>query len=170
MRSVSSSQVHPIVKGAFILFSLVFFFSSCKKDDSELVKDGGPFNISELAGDWEATSAFFTNDDINMSVDIIAKGGALLLTVQSNGRCTFNVDPVDREAYTESGEMFWEESYGDYYFAIQWDTNPGDWATYGETLSDTTFSMYGGPDSGEYDFDNDGTAESARLGFEFIRN
>ena len=155
-----------LVFSAVLILFVVF---SCSKDDSELVKEGGPFEISELAGNWEATSAFFGRDSDDMSVDIIADGGSLSLTVQSTGRCTFTIDPVDREAYTVSGEMFWELYEGDYYFAIEYDDYPGDWASYGATLTDTTFSMYGGPDSGEYDFNNDGTTESARIGFVFER-
>ena len=155
-----------------LIFSLVlilFVALSCsKKDDSELVKEGGPFKISELAGNWEATSAFFTSDN-NLSVDIIADGGSLSLAVQSSGKFTLTIDPVDRDAYTESGEMFWELFEGDYYFAIIWDDYPDDWDTYGATLTDTTFTLIGGSDAGEYDFDNDGTSESARISFEFIK-
>jgi hypothetical protein len=65
--------------------------------------------------------------------------------------------------------MFWELYEGDYYFAIKWDSYPDDWSTYGATYTATTFSMNGGFDSGEYDFDNDGTSEAAGLNFEFIR-
>ena len=165
------------MKNPFLTYSIFLVLSistilasSCSNDDSELVKEGGPFKISELAGNWEATSAFFGSDDNdNVSVDIIADGGSLSLTVQSTGRCTLTIDPVDREAYTVSGEMFWELYEGDYYFAIAWDDFPGDWASYGAELTDTTFTMNGGPDSGEYDFDNDGTSESTRIGFVFIR-
>ena len=151
-----------------LLFStvlLLFVASSCSKDDSELVKEGGPFKISELAGNWEATSAFFGND--NVSVYIIVEGGSLSLAVQSSGRFTLDINPVDREGYTESGEMFWELYEGDYYFAIKWDAYPDDWATYGATYTDTTFFMNGGPDAGEYDFNNDGTSEQAVIAFEF---
>lgn len=149
---------------------ILFVACSCSEDDSLRVTEGGPFEISELAGNWEATFAFFVRDSDEMSVDIVADGGSLSLTVQSNGRCTFTIDPVDREAYTVSGEMFWELYEGDYFFAIEYDDYPGDWASYGATLTNTTFNMFGGPDSGEYDFNNDGTTESARLGFEFIRD
>ena len=148
---------------------ILFVTLSCSKDESELVKEGGPFKISELAGNWEATSAFFTGENDNVSVDIIADGGSVSMAVQSTGRCTLTINPDDREAYMESGEMFWELFEGDYYFAIAWDAYPGDWASYGATLTDTTFSMYGGPDTGEYDFENDGTSESASIGFEFIK-
>ncbi len=149
---------------------ILFVAFSCSDDDSERVTEGGPFEISDLAGDWVATFAFFVRDSDKLSVDIVADGGSLILNVQSNGRCTFTIDPVDRNAYTVSGEMFWELYEGDYFFSIGYDDFPGDWGSYGAELTDTTFNMFGGPGSGEYDFNNDGTAESARLGFEFIRD
>jgi hypothetical protein len=162
------NSIKTLVLSAAVL--ILFFATSCGEDDSELVKEGGAFKISELAGNWEATSAFFSSDaNTNVSVDIIADGGFVSLTVQSTGTCTFTINPVDHEAYTVSGEMFWELYEGEYYFAIAWDDYPGDWASYGATLTDTTFGMNGGPDTGEYDFDNDGTSESARIGFAFIR-
>jgi hypothetical protein len=156
-----------------LLFFSVFillFVSACSDDESELSKEGGPFEISELAGNWEATAAFFTNNSSNVSLDIVAEGGSLLLSVQSNGKCTFTIDPVDRDAYSVSGDMFWEKFEGEYFFSIVFDDFPGDWSSFGATLTATTFIMNGGPDSGEYDFDNDGTPESASLGFQFIRN
>lgn len=65
---------------------ILFVGSSWSKDDSaSLVKEGGPFKISELAGSWEATSAFCVRDSDNMSVDIIADGGSSSITVQSSG-------------------------------------------------------------------------------------
>ena len=153
---------------------LLFVASSCSKDDSEgdteLFKEGGPFEFSELAGNWEATGALFLRPFSNLGgAEIIGDGGSVSLTVQNNGKCTFTIDPFDCEAYTESGEMFWELYEGDYYFAIKWDAYPDDWATYGATHTDTTFFMNGGSDAGEYDFDNDGTSESAGLNFAFIR-
>lgn len=153
-----------------LLFSTVFILfvtSSCSNDDSELVKEGGPFLISELAGNWEATSAFFGNE--NDTKNIIEDGGSLSMTVISNGRCTLTIDPDDREGYKVSGEMFWEIYEGEYYFAVKWDAYPDDWATYGATYTEPTFFMNGGFDAGEYDFNNDGTSESARINLEFIR-
>lgn len=91
------------------------------------------------------------------------------MSVQSSGRFTLNIDPSDRPAYAVSGEMFWEKWEGKYYFAIEWADYPGDWDTYGATLTTSTFSINGGSDSGEYDFDNDGTFETASIGFSFVR-
>ncbi len=159
--------------GKLFLFAPVFAFLlfSCSKDETDaLVKEGGPFKISELAGNWGATAAFFVSDsDNDIFVDIIDDGGSSTLTVQSTGRFVLTINPADRAAYTVSGDMSWEKWEGDYYFAIEWDDYPGDWDTYGATLTSTTFQINGGAETGEYDFDNDGRAESARIGFEFVR-
>ncbi len=158
----------------FLLAPLFTFllFSCSKSDPDPLVKDGEgvPFKISELAGNWEATAAFFISDsDNNIFVDIIDDGGSSTITVQSTGRFVLTINPADRAAYTVSGEMFWEKWEGNYYFAIEWDDYPGDWDTYGATLTTNTFKINGSTDTGEYDFDNDGTFESASIGFEYIR-
>lgn len=147
-----------------------FMFISCSGDDETdaLVKEGGSFEISELAGNWEATSAAFSDGNM-MSVNIIDEGGSVTMSVQTSGRFTLTIDPSDRPAYTVSGEMFWEKWEGKYYFAIEWAAYPGDWDTYGATLTATTFSLNGGFESGEYDFDNDGTFESASISFVFVK-
>jgi len=154
-----------------LIFSMVlilFVGLSCSKDDPDpLVKQGGPFEISELAGNWEAITASFGGD--NVYVDVVDEGGSVSMTVQSSGRFAMIIDPTDRPAYTVNGEMFWEKFEGEFYFAIEWDDYPGDWDTYGATLSATTLRINGGFDSGEYDFDNYGTFESAGLTFEFVR-
>ena len=146
-----------------------FLLLSCSSDDTDdLVKVGGPFEISELAGNWEATSANFSDGNANF-LDVIDEGGTVTLTVQSSGRFTLTIDPSDRPSYTTSGEMFWEKWEGQYYFAIEWANYPGDWDTYGATLNATTFTINGGFESGEYDFDNDGNFELASIRFTFVR-
>ena len=159
------------LRKAFLFAPLfAFLLLSCSGDDDTdaLVKEGGSFEISELAGNWEATSATF-NDGNMMSVNIINEGGSVSMSVQSGGRFTLTIDPSDRPAYTVSGEMFWEQWEGKYYFAIEWADYPGDWDTYGATLTSNTFTINGGFESGEYDFDNDGTFETASIGFTFVR-
>lgn len=59
---------------------------------------------------------------------------------------------------------------GSYYFAIQWEGEPDDWDTYGETWNGITFALNGGADTGEYDFDNDGDMESCSVHFIFVRD
>ena len=148
------------------MISLAF---SCNTDDDEdvLIKDGR-FPISELAGTWDATKAQFSVN--TTSVDVVEDGGAALMSVQSNGRFTLTLDPVDRNAYTVSGEMFWEEWQQTYYFAIVWDDDQDDWDTYGHTFDGTTLSLNGGANTGEYDFNKDGDMETCSVHFIFVRS
>ncbi|MGB5203555.1 hypothetical protein [Eudoraea sp.] len=151
------------------LISLISLTFSCSDDDPEdvLTKDG-PFEISELAGTWEATKAQFSVNTV--SVDVVEDGGTARMSVQSNGRFTLTIDPIDRDAYTVSGEMFWEEWQQTFYFAIAWDAYPDDWDTYGHTYDVTTLSFNGGADTGEYDFNNDGDMEACSIHFIFDRS
>jgi len=153
----------------FFLISLISLTFSCDKDDDKdaLTKDG-PFLISELSGNWEATKAQFSVNTV--SVDVVDDGGTASMSVQSNGRFTLSLDPEDRNAYTVSGEMFWEEWKQTFYFAIVWDDYPNDWDTYGHTFDGTTLSFNGGADTGEYDFNNDGDMESCSIHFIFVRS
>ena len=128
----------------FLYVSLFLLFSLSCSDDGNgdgLTKDG-PFAISELAGSWEATQAQFSVS--TTSVDVVEDGGTVRMTVQSSGRFTVTLDPVDRSAYTVGGEMFWEEWQGTFYFAIRWDDEPGDWDTYGHTYDGTHLTINGG--------------------------
>ena len=147
---------------------------SCGKDDSEgdteLFKEGGPFEFSELAGTWEGTVAYFDRPMTNSGVEIVGDGGSVSLTVQSNGKCTFTIDPFDCEAYTESGEMFWEHYDEEYYLEIVWNDFPDEGSSFRAELTDTTFNLLCGPEECvEYDFNCDGTPETASLSFGFIR-
>ena len=103
---------------------------------------------------------------------------SLSLIVQSNGRCTFTIDPVDREAYTANGELFWglyvdEDDDDDEFEAlvIVWDDSPDDRSYFRWIeLTDTTFDLGCTSECGEYDFNNNGTSETADLSFSFVRN
>ncbi|WP_297691161.1 hypothetical protein, partial [uncultured Eudoraea sp.] len=102
----------------FFLIALISLNFSCSKDDDDedlLTKDG-PFEISELAGTWEAAKAQFSVNTV--SVDVVEDGGTASMSVQSNGRFTLTIDPLDRDSYTVSGEMFWEAWQQTFYFAI----------------------------------------------------
>ena len=151
-----------------LMIPLIVLSISCSTDDEqdELTKDG-PFPISELSGSWEATQAQFSVN--TTSVDVIEDGGTVSMSVMSNGSFTLTLDPVDRNAYTVSGEMFWEEWQQTFYFAIAWDDEPGTWDTYGHTYDGTTLTLNGGADTGGYDFNNDGETEACSLHFTFVR-
>lgn len=157
-----------IVRTLLFLSWVPFLFSCGGSDDEEVITKDGPFKISELAGTWDATEAQFS--DSSTSADIVAEGGTARMTVQTSGRFTLTLNPADRDAYTVSGEMFWEEWQGKFYFAIEWDDYPGDWDTYGHNYDGNTLTLNGGSDTGEYDFDNDGDMESCSIHFTFVRS
>ena len=158
--------IWPLLSIFFMSFLIACSSNSSEDDINELTKDG-PFNISELAGNYEATKAQFSVNTV--SVDVVEDGGTVDLDVQSSGIFTITIAPIDRAAYTVSGEMFWEAWQGSYFFSIVWDDEPNDWDTYGHTWDGVTLTLNGGTDSGEYDFDNDGDAESCTLHFIFER-
>ena len=149
------------------LFLMIPLIYACSTDDDEsALSKEGPFLISELAGTWEATKAQFSVNTV--SVDVVDDGGTVQMSVQPNGRFTITLDPLDRDAYTVSGEMFWEEWQQTFFFAIVWDDYPDDWDTYGHTFDGTTLSLNGGNGTGEYDFNNDGNAEACSVHFVFV--
>ena len=156
------------------LFAPIFAFLllSCSGDDSDegTITDTGPdFTISELAGSWEATQLVFTPGDANSpfeQANIIAEGGSSSMVVQSSGSFSLTINPVDREAYVVTGKMFFEDNK---WFSIEYSDSPGDWETYGATLTSTTFTMNGGPNSAEYDFDNNGTSEITSVYMVMVR-
>jgi hypothetical protein len=168
--------MHPSFKKFIVMRPLIYIFLislisltvSCSNDDDEnvLTKDGW-FQISELAGSWEATQAQFSVNTV--SVDVVEDGGTAGMTVQPDGRFIMTINPPGREAYTVKGEMFWEKWQQTFYFAIVWDDYPNDWDTYGHTFDGTTLSFNGGTDTGEYDFNNDGEMEACSIHFILVR-
>ena len=140
-------------------------------DDTELVQEGGPFEFSELAGNWEGIGNHFFRPFTNEGVDIVFDGGSVSLTVQTNGKCTFTINPVDCDVYTESGEMFWELGGNEDYLEIVWDgSSPDEGSSFRAELTDTTFNLWCGPEQCvEYDFNCEGTPEPATLSFSFTR-
>ncbi len=157
----------------FLLIALTAcLMFSCEEDDEGDDKVVRTFEVHELAGDWEATTAGI-NSTYGLDVNILADDGAVSLTVENDGRCTFTIAPADREAYTMSGTMFWENDDGEDVFGIEYDDYPGDYAYYGVSYSSTVFHMgWDGSDdpNAVYDFNNEGKLEDGFLDFRFVRD
>ncbi len=157
-------------------FSAIFIFllfGCSSSDDDDVKSDTGPsFSISELQGTWNATELVFSFSGQGAVpqpsfYDVIAEGGSASLVVQSNGRFTLTVTPAGFDAESFSGRMYFEDGE---FFAIQFDDDPPNDPTYfGETLSGDTFTLNGGPDTAEWDFDGDGNDEPASVFLSFER-
>jgi len=151
---------------SIFLIALISLTISCSSDDNEnpkVLTKVGPFNINELAGNWDASKAQFSVNTV--SIDVVENGGTASMVVQTDGRFTLTLDPIDRSSYTISGEFFWEPFKQTFYLAIVWDNKPNDWDTYGHTYDGTSLSFNGGTGTGEFDFNNDGEMESCSIHF-----
>lgn len=156
---------------SLFIIALITFGCSSSDDESELSTEGGPYKISELAGNWNATSASFYRASDGLQADIIGDGGSVSLTVQNSGSCTFTINPVDQDAYTVSGKMLWGSYEGEDALVIVWDGSSGDRSYFQiYRLTNTTFNLACTSECGEYDFNNDGSFEAADLVFDFTRN
>ncbi len=160
---------------AFTVFVAIFAFIlyACPSDEDNGQNQMGPdFSISELAGVWEATAFLFTYSGQgpvpNPSFyNVIDEGGSATLTVQSNGIFVLNMTIPNSGPESFSGQMYFEDGE---FFAIQFDEDPPDDPTYfGATLDGNMFSLNGGPDTAEWDFDGDDVDEQASVDMTFVR-
>ena len=155
------------------LFLALFVLACSSDDDEDAQLDQGPdFAISALAGTWNATEITFSYSGTGTVPDpsfyqVVAEGGTGVLTVQSNGRFTLEVTPNGQATESFGGRMYFEDGE---FFAIQFDDDPPNDPTYfGATLSGNTFSLNGGPDTAEWDFDDDGNDEPASVNLVFVK-
>jgi hypothetical protein len=155
----------------FVVGALIsFVFVSCSFDEDELSLNGPDFSIGDMQGSWEATAAVFTTSESGSQFDqasIVEDGGSASMIIESTGRFALTIAPVGRSSHTVSGNMFFEEET---WFAILFDDYPDDYEYFGVELTDTTLIINGGPNSAEYDFEDDGTFEPASVYLEFVRS
>lgn len=151
-----------------------FLFISCSDDDTEVKVNCGPdYCISDLAGTWNATQLTFSYCGSAAieptSYDLILQEGSATMVIQSNGRFTLTVIfPGDEGTEVITGKIYFEDGK---FFAIQFDDDPPDDPTYfGDTLSGNTFTLIGGPETAEFDFDEDGTDECASVSLTLVRD
>ena len=150
-----------------------FLLLSCSSSDDPVSSPDGPdYSISELQGTWNATSIRFSYCGIGevepSSYEVIAEGGTATMVVQANGRFALTINLAgEPEPILIGGTMFFEDGV---WFAIQFDDDEPDDPTYfGDTLAGNTFSLNGGPETAEWDFDGDGNDECASVDLSFVR-
>lgn len=134
-------------------------FAACGSDPTEP-------DVGDLAGLWEATDLVVTNqDDPQQSMDLIAAGGALTLSIEPSGYYTLTLDFQGNVAPPELGVVRVE---GDQLIIEVQVSGTGprvDTATY--SLSGNRFTLEGPT---LFDFDFDAQAEEAWLEATFQRD
>jgi hypothetical protein len=125
--------------------------------------DGGPSNVTlaDLVGSWVGDEFEFTNQANRAeSVDLVAAGAVVIMTVASNGRYTIGAaDPFGSGADLIKGSMLVE---GGYLLATN-DDEPGETAAFSAQLSANRLTIF--TDEVDFDFDipPDGINEPADL-------
>lgn len=126
--------------------------------------DGGNApNRSEFAGTWDGTKLEFTRvGNPSQAVDVVAAGGTLVAVLDEGGTYQWTVTPAGGAPETSSGT--WSASAD--VFTIRETGMSGemqfDWRMSGGTLS------LSGAD-GDYDFNDDGTPEDAKVSAVLVR-
>lgn len=119
--------------------------------------DATGIDIADLVGTWNASKLEFTSAaNATLKADVVGLGGSLSITFASNGSFTLTEREPGELANTRTGT-----------FLLKGDTltisesgqgSPTDFRT---SLSGSTLTLTN--DDDEYDFNNDGTEEPARL-------
>lgn len=162
MKTLTKILIAPLIAFAFLLFSCS---DNGNGDDPQL--DCGPsYCISDLAGTWNATALTFAECNGPGFIDLIAEGGSATIVIQTSGRFTLTISyPDGNEVF--GGRMYFEDGT---FYAIQFDDDPPNDPTYfGDTLSGNTFSLNGGPETAEFDFDEDGNEECASVDMTWVK-
>lgn len=139
------------------------FLSSCGSDEGPSLT-GTNTSISDIAGNWEATSAFFSFAGTGpvVETDVVADGGSVSLSIQNNGRFTLIVNVPGRATETTTGQLGFDEDL----LTVSYDEDPGEFEYFSIQNTTNTLSISG---PAEFDFDGDGTDEAAIVALDFVR-
>ena len=167
MKTLSKLLVAPFLVFAFLIFSC----NSDNGDDDIQVNCGPAYCVADLQGTWNAETITFTFCGSGMmdpsSVEIISEGAEGTMVIQSSGRFTLTLTFPEGPPEIISGRIYFEDGE---FFAIQFDDDePGDPTYFGDTLSGNTFSLNGGPETAEFDFDEDGNDDCASVDLTFVK-
>ncbi len=155
-----------------LLYTILTVFAICltfcsddeEGDDFSLV--GTNTSIAALTGNWNATSASFSNiAGAVMETDVVAEGGTVTLNIQSNGRFTLTIAELGEAPETINGRMVFDEDL----LVIFFDDDPDEWEYFGISHIEPNLSITGGNGLAEFDLDGDGVDEPVEVSFAFER-
>ena len=156
----------------YFLLSLLwigFFLLSCSEEDEgpDCSLQGTNFSVSDISGNWTATEASFFNVSTEpiQVVDVVAEGGTVTLSIQSNGRFTLNISEADGSTTRSSGELCFEEDI----LVVRFDGDAADdYEFYGIQFNGSNNLSLSGP--AEFDFNDDGTPDQAEVDLVLVRS
>jgi len=149
----------------FLVVCLVIvLFSGCSSSDEADVPFTG-INLTDIAGDWEATRAQFTTVNSNpvQEVDVVATGGIGILVISNDGRFTLIITPSGENPQITTGVFGTDASR----LSVVFDDNPDVTLFWNIQNSNTQLSLQG---PSKHDFESDGTNEEVTAVLDFVRN
>lgn len=153
-----------------LLTMIMFSFSlvSCSEDEGpDCSLNGTNFSVSDISGNWTATEASFFNVSTEpiQVVDVVAEGGSVTLSIQSNGRFTLNITESGGSNTRSSGDLCFDEDL----LVVRFDGDAADdFEFFRVTLNGTNNLSLDGP--AEFDFDGNGTPDPADISLALVRS
>ena len=149
-----------------IVITSSYLFSCSEDDGDDFSLVGTNTSIAAISGNWNATKAVFGNTSGPvMETDVVANGGTVSLSIQSNGRFTITVAEQGKPAEIDTGRMGFDEDL----LVVSFDDDPEEFEFFGINHIEPNLTITGGNGSAGYDFNGDGVDEPADVDFEFVR-
>ena len=148
-----------IRKSKFLFFltsilAVCIAFTSCGGDDDEDFSNTGTnLSISDISGNWIATSASFNAPEY---IDILAEGATVTLNIQSNGRFTFTVKGPGDVNDVSTGKLGFDGEW----LAVRFDEDPDEEASFFISLVNNILTLRG---QTEFDLDGNGVFDFGTL-------
>jgi hypothetical protein len=149
-----------------VILCAMFAACSSDEDDAAPSPQGTHLSVSDIAGNWKATRAVFSNSQLNPPaiVDVINDGGTVTLNIQTNGKFIFAVSFPGESPDVATGTLGFEDEY----LVVSYDDDPGEYEYMGihSNANHTELSISG---PAEFDFDDNGTDEAAEVSMQLTR-
>lgn len=140
--------------------------------DSDDPTGPGGSTLSDLAGSWTATQFVYSQAGVGTAlptVDLVDEGYTVTLSIQSSGR--FTLTTVDPEGGTESdmGTLGFDPEAEDF-LLIVFDDDPEDELEFlFVVVNDDSFRLVDNTGEAEFDLDDDGDLDPARINSTWVR-
>jgi len=128
--------------------------------------EGTNVSVADIAGNWNATQGLFgrSGEGPVVEVDVVAEGGSITLSIQSNGNFSVTVS-YGGSSDTSTGRMAFDEDL----LVISFNDDPEEWEYFSITHDEPNLSIMGGTVYEAFDYDGDGIDEDSDIDFIFMR-
>ncbi|WP_420600987.1 hypothetical protein [Flagellimonas sp.] len=142
---------------------LLICLQACGDDEGDSLTGTG-ISISDIQGSWNAIRVEFdiAGSGASLAIDVIQAGGSATLVIQPNGRFTLTITQMGESPEVTTGQMSVDEDL----LVIEFDDSPGESEFFGVRSTENTLSING---PAEFDLDNDGMDDPARVEMDFER-